>query len=178
MTGDPNTIKDLKDLSRFLSLYFHIVLFRRGILIIKDDHMAVKKIDHIGIVVSNLEEAIGRYKNVLGLQLDRIEDYGDGLLNIAFLPLGDLQIELIQPLKPGSTAWDFLNDNGEGIEHVAFKVDSLEAEWGRILEQNIPVADSNPRKGAGNTRICFLQRDALCGVLGEFVAKDHAINNS
>jgi methylmalonyl-CoA/ethylmalonyl-CoA epimerase len=132
--------------------------------------LSVKKLDHIGIIVSNLDQAIETYERVLGLQVERIEDYGDGLLSIAFIPLGEVQLELIQPLKPGSVAWDFLQDHGEGIEHLAFGVDDLQMEWHRVLAHNIPVTDTKPRPGAGNTQICFLKREALCGVLGEFVA--------
>ncbi|WP_286886529.1 VOC family protein [Aneurinibacillus sp. UBA3580] len=132
--------------------------------------MSVKKLDHIGIIVSDLDRAIETYENVLGLQVERIEDYGGGLLLIAFIPLGEVQLELIQPLKPGSAAWDFLQSHGEGIEHLAFAVDDLQMEWHRVLTHNIPVTDTEPRPGAGNTQICFLKREALCGVLGEFVA--------
>lgn len=131
--------------------------------------MAVKRLDHIGIIVSNLDDSIEKYENVLGIQLDRIEDYGDGLLKIAFLPIGEVLIELIEPLKPGSDAWNYLQKNGEGIEHLAFRVEDLEQEWSRIIEQKIPVRDLVPRDGAGNTDICFLDRSALNGVLGEFV---------
>lgn len=131
--------------------------------------MPVKKLDHIGIIVSDLDRAIETYEDVLGLQVERIENYGDGLLSIAFLPLGEVQIELIQPLKPGSTAWDFLQEKGEGIEHLAFFVEDLQTEWKRIIERDVPVTDTEPRPGAGNTRICFLKHEALCGVLGEFV---------
>ncbi|HLR70909.1 MAG TPA: VOC family protein [Pseudogracilibacillus sp.] len=131
--------------------------------------MTVKKLDHVGIIVENLEDSIAKYEKVLGIKLDRIEDYGDGLLKIAFLPIGDVLIELIKPLKPGSDAWDFLQENGEGIEHLAFRVDDLEKELSRVMEQKIPVMDETPRDGAGNTDICFLDRKALNGVLGEFV---------
>lgn len=132
--------------------------------------MTAKKIDHIGVIVSDIEKAIEQYRNVLGLRLDRVEEYGQGLLKIAFLPLGELQIELIQPLKPGSSAWEFLKEKGEGIEHIAFRVSDINKELNEIIRKNVPVTDSHPRKGAGDTRIAFLQRDALNGVLGEFVS--------
>lgn len=131
--------------------------------------MAVQKLDHVGIIVSDLDDSIEKYEQVLGIQLERIEYYGDGLLRIAFLPVGDVLIELIEPLKPGSDAWDFLDENGEGIEHLAFRVEDLEHEWSHIIEQKIPIIDETPRDGAGNTSICFLDRRALNGVLGEFV---------
>lgn len=132
--------------------------------------MAVQKLDHLGIIVNDLDQAIKQYETVLGIPLDHIEDYGNGLLKIAFLPLGDIKIELIQPLKPGSSAWEFLKKNGEGIEHIAFQVNNLNEELGRIIEQKIPVQDRKPKKGAGNTDISFLYSEALCGVLGEFVS--------
>jgi methylmalonyl-CoA/ethylmalonyl-CoA epimerase len=131
----------------------------------------VTKLNHIGIIVSDLEAAILKYQEVLGVKLDRIEDYGAGLLRIAFFPLGEILLELIQPLRPGSTAWDFLQEHGEGIEHLAFQVDDIAAECSRLIRENIPVADWAPRAGAGKTQICFLKREALCGVLGEFVAE-------
>lgn len=132
--------------------------------------MAVNNLDHIGIIVENLEVAIEKYQHTLGVQLDHIEDYGDGLLKIAFLQLGNVLIELIKPMKPGSSAWDFLKENGEGIEHIAFEVDDIDSEWNHVLQKGIPVTDTKPKPGAGDTRICFLRRDALCGVLGEFVS--------
>ena len=132
--------------------------------------MPVQLIDHIGIIVKDLEESVKKYEDLLGVKLDRIEDYGDGLLEIAFIPVGDTLIELIKPLKPGSAAWDFLMEKGEGIEHIAFRVKDLEKEWKQLMDKKYPVIDEKPREGAGNTKICFLHPDALNGVLAEFVA--------
>jgi methylmalonyl-CoA/ethylmalonyl-CoA epimerase len=131
--------------------------------------LTVQSLDHIGIIVKDLDVSVKKYEHVLGIKLDRIEDYGDGLLRIAFLPLKNVLIELIQPLKPGSAAWDFLQEHGEGIEHIAFEVDDLEAEWEKVMDKRIPVRDKEPKPGAGGTRICFLEPAALNGVLGEFV---------
>lgn len=132
--------------------------------------MSVKKLDHIGIVVNDLNLSIKQYEQVLGLTLDRIEDYGNGLLKIAFMTLGDVLIELIQPLKEGSSAWGFLHEHGEGIEHIAFQVDNIDSELELVKEKQIPVQDEIPKSGAGGTKIAFLERSALSGVLGEFIS--------
>ncbi|WAH35211.1 VOC family protein [Alicyclobacillus dauci] len=131
--------------------------------------MSVERLDHIGIVVSDLEQAVGQYETVLGVKLHHIEDYGEGLLRIAFLPLANVLLELIQPLRPGSAAWDYLQKNGGGIEHMAFRVSDLNSEIHRVIKQGVPVRDETPRPGAGNTQICFLNPVALSGALGEFV---------
>ena len=133
------------------------------------DVLAVQSLDHIGIVVKDLDASIKQYEHVLGVKLDRVEDYGNGLLKIAFFPLKNVLIELIQPLRPGSASWDFLQENGEGLEHIAFEVDNLESEWKEVMDKRIPVRDKEPKPGAGGTRICFLEPAALNGVLGEFV---------
>jgi methylmalonyl-CoA/ethylmalonyl-CoA epimerase len=132
--------------------------------------LSVQCIDHIGIIVRNLDDSIQKYQNILGVTLDRVEDYGNGLLRIAFLPVGGVTIELIEPCRAGSTAWDYLNCHGEGIEHIAFRVRDLVSEWARLIAENIPHIDDKPRPGAGGTQICFLHRDALGGVLSEFVS--------
>lgn len=132
--------------------------------------MSVKKLDHIGIIVSDLNQAIKQYEHVLGIKLNRIEDYGDGLLKIAFFSLGDILIELIQPMKEGSSAWDFLHEHGEGIEHIAFEVDDIHSELESAISKQIPVEDETPKLGAGGASIAFLKRSALNGVLGEFVS--------
>lgn len=132
--------------------------------------MAVKKLDHVGIVVRDLDKAIKQYEHVLGLKLDCTEDYGDGLLKIAFFTLGDVLIELIQPLKEGSSAWDFLQERGEGIEHIAFEVNDIHAELKAIMEKKIPIIDQEPKPGAGGAIIAFLERSALNGVQGELVS--------
>jgi len=132
--------------------------------------MAIKKLDHIGIIVNDLNQAIQQYEYVLGLKLNRIEDYGEGLLKIAFFSLGDVLIELIQPLKEGSSAWDFLHHHGEGVEHIAFEVENIDSELTTLIEKKVPLHNKIPKPGAGGADIAFLKRTALNGVLGEFVS--------
>jgi methylmalonyl-CoA/ethylmalonyl-CoA epimerase len=134
--------------------------------------MAVVGLDHVGVVVADLEEAVARYRAVLGLRATAVETYGEGLLRIAFLPCGDqgpTAIELLQPLRPGSSAWEFLRRRGEGIEHVALAVDDLEEELTRLAASGAGMVDRCPRPGARNTRIAFLDPAAVPGLWAELV---------
>lgn len=137
--------------------------------------MAVRGLDHIGIIVRDLSRAIAQYQEILGLPVTRIEDYGNGLLTIAFLPLDGLgrpgipKIELLQPLRPGSSAWRFLQEKGEGIEHAAFLVDDLNGQLRRLTELGIPLWDQVARPGADGTRIAFIDPAGASGCLLELV---------
>lgn len=88
--------------------------------------MKIKRVDHLGVIVGDLDEAVQSFTEHLGLELDHTERYGDEL-DIAFLPCGETLVELITPrTKEGSNA-DYLKQNGPGIQHVAFEVDDLDA---------------------------------------------------
>jgi methylmalonyl-CoA/ethylmalonyl-CoA epimerase len=136
----------------------------------------VRLLDHVGIVVRDLDATAARYQAVLGLELDAVEDYGAGLLRIGFLEVGDagpfgaVKLELLEPGRPGSSAWDFLTRHGEGIEHLAFFVDDVDQELERLAASGVPLIDRCARAGAGGMRIAFLEPAALDGVLGELVA--------
>ena len=137
--------------------------------------MSIQLLDHIGIVVRDMEFTLCQYETVLGLKPVHSETYGDGLLNIAFIPVGPksdygwTKIELLQPLRPGSSAWDFLQQYGEGVEHLAFLVENVDAELDRLAHLSIPMRDQVSRPGAGGMQIAFLNPRALSGVLAEFV---------
>ena len=137
--------------------------------------MTVQMLDHIGVIVRNMESTLRQYEQILGLRPTHTETYGDGLIDIAFLPVGPdsafgrTKIELLQPLRPGSTAWDFLHQHGEGVEHLAFLVDDIDEELDRLAHLGIPMHDHSARPGAGGMLIAFLEPHALSGVLGELV---------
>lgn len=132
-------------------------------------------LDHIGIIVRDLNRAIDQYQAVLGLSVSRIEDYDNGLLTIAFLPLSTKglepspQIELLQPHRPDCSAWRFLETKGEGIEHLAFRTDSIDNDLTQMILKGIPLWDQSPRLGAGGTRIAFIDPAGLSGCLVELV---------
>ena len=86
-------------------------------------NMTIQLLDHIGIVVWDMQFTLRQYETVLGLKPTHIETYGDGLLDIAFLPVGSgsefgwTKLELLQPLRPGTSAWEFLHQHGQGVAH-------------------------------------------------------------
>ena len=142
----------------------------------------IEGVDHIGIVVRDIEEATARYALLLGLKEESRESYGEGQMEIAFLvPMPGIRpsIELLAPLRPGSSAWEFLQTRGEGIEHVAYRVTDVAFELGRIRE-TMPEAleDTCARPGAGGMEIAFLRLSALFGALTELVAPRRGVGAS
>ncbi len=137
--------------------------------------MIIQGLHHIGIVVRDVERAITQYGQHLNLQTTHREDYGGGLLTIAFIPLGPTDgrngplIELLQPLRPGSSAWTFLQEKGEGIEHIAMSVSHLDDQLQQLQNQRVPLWDHVGRDGADGTRIAFLDPEGFSGCLLELV---------
>lgn len=134
----------------------------------------IKRLDHVGVVVEDLDQAIVRYRTVLGLHAGPVETYGDGLLRIVFIPTGPNDqegptLELLQPMRSGSSAWAFLKRHGPGIEHVAFLVDELDRRLDALNHQGVALRDRCGRVGAGGMRIAFLEPEALGGLLTELV---------
>lgn len=135
--------------------------------------MAVKMLDHIGMVVHDIAATAVQLESALGLSIDHMEDFQEGLITIAFIPVGQglagPKIELLEPHRLGSTAWDFLESVGDGIEHVAFLVDDVNIELVR-LQGKVPIRDQKARPGAGNMEIAFLEQAAISGLLAELVS--------
>jgi len=128
--------------------------------------MQVRRVNHLGVLVDDLEGALAGFRDLLGLPLERTETYADAL-DIAFLPCGDTQVELIRP-RPGeerNAAW--LREHGPGIQHVAFEVDDLPATLAELRERGVRPLGDAPLEGAGDTIIAFLDPRAFGGVLVE-----------
>lgn len=127
----------------------------------------IKKIDHIGIAVKNLDEQVSFYSNVLGLSCSGVEEVTDQKAKVAMFPVGEARIELLQPTADDSPIAKFLEKKGEGIHHIAYLVADLEGELNRLDEQHVQLIDSEPRIGAGGHKIAFLHPRATFGVLTE-----------
>ena len=130
------------------------------------------RIDHVGIAVRDLDQAIQTYERLLGLRAssrERLEDEG---IEIAMIPIGDSRIELITPLRPDSKVEKFLQDRGEAVHHVAYASPDVEASLRRAGSQGAQLLDQSPRPGAHGTRIGFVHPRSVCGVLTEFVQAD------
>jgi len=127
----------------------------------------IKKIDHIGIVVKNLDAQVKYYSELLGLKCSGIEEVVDQKIKVAMFPVGETRIELLQPTSPESPIARFLEKNGEGIHHIAFQVADLNEQLKKLVEKDVQLIDEKPRPGAGGHKIAFLQPKSTFGVLTE-----------
>ncbi len=127
----------------------------------------VKKVDHIGVAVSNLEEAISFYTGILDLELEGIEVVADQKVRVAFLPVGDTEIELLESTEPGGPIAKFIEKKGQGIQHIAFRVENIEEALEDMRKKGIRLIDEKPRYGAGGAKIAFLHPKSTHGVLVE-----------
>ncbi|ABG04819.1 methylmalonyl-CoA epimerase [Rubrobacter xylanophilus DSM 9941] len=128
--------------------------------------MNIRRVNHLGIVVHDLDKAMRSFTDNLGLELDHIERYGDEL-DIAFLPCGETLVELIKPLTDRGFNAHYLRQQGPGIQHVAFEVDDLEAALEELAARGVEPMGDAPMPGAGGTRIAFLDPKAFGGILVE-----------
>jgi len=130
--------------------------------------MKPSHIEHIGIAVNNLEDAIGFYENVLGLKCYKIEEVADQRVRTAFLMVGETKIELLESTDPDGPIGKFIEKRGEGIHHIAFAVENIEEHLAHAESTGVKLIDSSPRKGAEGLEIAFLHPKSASGVLIEF----------
>ena len=126
-----------------------------------------KKIDHIGVAVENLEDSLNIYKNTLGMKCTGEEVVGDQNVKVAFLPVGESEIELLESTSPDGNIAKFIEKKGEGIHHIAFEVDDLEAKLEELKGKGVRLIDEKPRYGAGGAQIAFLHPKSTNGILIE-----------
>jgi len=116
----------------------------------------VAKIDHIGIAVNSIEEAVKLYTDILGLEVSKMETVEEQKVRTAIIPVGESKIELLESTSPEGTIAKFIEKRGEGIHHLALGVSNIEDALETLKEKGIPLIDEKPRKGVDNTRIAFL----------------------
>lgn len=127
------------------------------------------KIDHIGIATRELTDATAVWQDLLGLELDSTEEVGEQGVRIAMLPIGETQIELLEPLSANSPVGKFIEKRGPGIHHIAVRVDDIRAALARLKEQGARLIDETPRVGAGGCLVAFIHPSSADGVLLELV---------
>lgn len=132
--------------------------------------MPAYRIDHLGVAVSSIEEALGVYR-ALGLSESHREQVGSQGVLTAFLPVGESSIELLEPTTPDSPVGKFLDRRGPGIHHVCFAVDDLEAALAELERKGFRLIHRTPVPGAGGKRVAFLHPEAGAGVLIELAEK-------
>lgn len=134
--------------------------------------MKALKVDHIGIAVSNLEESLKFYTDVLGLECHGTEEVEEQKVKVAFLPVGDTEVELLESTDPEGPIARFIEKNGEGIQHIAFRVDNIEEAIASLKEKGVKMIDEKPRYGAGGAKIAFVHPKATGRVLVELSQRD------
>lgn len=130
--------------------------------------MNISHIEHLGIAVKSLEEAIPYYENILGLKCYSIEEVADQKVKTAFFKVGQTKIELLEPTSEDSTIAKFIENAGEGIHHMAFAIeDGVANALAEVEAKGVRLIDKAPRKGAEGLNIAFLHPKSTCSVLTE-----------
>lgn len=129
----------------------------------------MKKISHIGIAVTNLDEAVKFYKETMGLEAIAFETVEDQRARVAFVPCGESRLELLESTSKDGPIGKFIEKNGArgGLHHIAIEVDDIDAELARLKSLGVRLIDETPRDGADNARIAFLHPKATDGLLLE-----------
>ncbi|RKD20940.1 methylmalonyl-CoA epimerase [Caminicella sporogenes DSM 14501] len=133
--------------------------------------MKVLKVDHIGIAVKNLDETLKFYTEALGLELHGTETVEEQKVKVAFLPVGDTEVELLESTSPDGPIAKFIEKKGEGIQHIAFRVENIEEAIEYMKEKGFRMIDEKPRYGAGGAKIAFMHPKSSHGVLVELTER-------
>lgn len=128
--------------------------------------MKITRVDHIGIAVKSIAESLKVYE-AMGLKFVGVEEVAEQKVRVAFLPIGEAEIELLESTAPDGPVAKYIEKNGEGIQHVALRVDNLEAALAEMKAKGVRLIDEKPRYGAGGARIAFVHPRSTGGVLLE-----------
>ena len=129
----------------------------------------LKKIEHIGVAVQNIEKSIPLFRDLLGIPLEKVYESDAIKTKVAFFPLGDSTIELIEAMDPSSPVAKFIQKRGEGIHHICFGVENVEAALRHFEAQGIELLNKQPRRTENGDLIAFLNPKSTNGVLIELV---------
>lgn len=131
--------------------------------------MSVVGLDHVGVAVKDLEGAIGLYRDVLGLKFEGVHVLAERGVRVAFFSVGgDAHIEFLEPLSDESTIAKFLSTHGEGLHHLALKVEDIEAVLEELKRKGMTLIDEKPKAGADGKKIAFVHPKSTKGILLEF----------
>ena len=124
-------------------------------------------VDHIGIAVKSIDDALAFWQSALGVKCTGVEEVEEQKVKTAFLPIGDTEIELLEGTSEESPVAKFIAAKGEGIHHLAIRVDNLEEALAELKAKGVRLIDEKPRCGAGGAKIAFLHPKATGGILLE-----------
>lgn len=127
----------------------------------------IKKIEHIGIAVKNLENSNALFKKLFGKDYYKVEAVESEGVSTSFFMLGETKIELLEATNANSAIAKFIDKKGEGIHHIAYEVDDIKAEMARLNGEGFEILNTEPKSGADNKLVCFLHPRSTNGVLVE-----------
>lgn len=133
--------------------------------------MNITHIEHIGIAVNSLEEAIPYYEQVLGLKCYAVEEVADQKVKTAFFMVGQTKIELLESTDPEGPIGKFIEKKGAGVHHLAFAVENVNEALNEVASKGVQLIDKAGRKGAEGMNIGFLHPKSTLGVLTEFCSE-------
>jgi methylmalonyl-CoA/ethylmalonyl-CoA epimerase len=134
--------------------------------------MNITHIEHIGIAVNSLEEAIPYYEETLGMKCYSVEEVADQKVKTAFFMVGQTKIELLESTSPEGPIGKFLEKKGQGVHHLAFAVDNVNESLSELDEKGVRMIDKTSRKGAEGLNIGFLHPKSTMGLLTEICGKE------
>jgi methylmalonyl-CoA/ethylmalonyl-CoA epimerase len=143
----------------------HVKLLYKG-------EISLNKVDHIGIAVKSVEEALPFYTQTLGLSLLQIEEVESQKVKVAFIDGGNVKLELLEPMDEASPVASFIAKRGEGIHHVAFGVDGIQERIEELKAKGINMINERPKPGAGGAQVAFMHPKSAHGVLYELCDKN------
>lgn len=127
----------------------------------------IKKIDHVALVVGDIENALSFWRDALGLEVEHIQDVPREKSAIAFLPVGDVEVELVQPTSDDSGIAQYLEKRGPGMHHICLEVDDIQAMLAKLKEKDVRLIHEEPVIGDGGKKYAFIHPKAAFGVLVE-----------
>jgi methylmalonyl-CoA/ethylmalonyl-CoA epimerase len=133
--------------------------------------MKIKHIDHIGIAVRSIEEGGKFFTDILGLKLQKLETVEEQKVKTGFFPITGSELELLESTEPDGPVAKFIEARGEGVQHIAFRVEDIDGALKELKEKGVRLIDQEPRKGAGGARIAFIHPKETHGVLVELCEK-------
>ncbi|MDX1684357.1 MAG: methylmalonyl-CoA epimerase [Saprospiraceae bacterium] len=135
------------------------------------------KIDHLGIATFSISESEKMYQRLLGHTCYHYEEIPDQGVKVGFIQLGDQKLELLEPLEDSGPIYKFLEKRGQGVHHVAYKVDNIQEELDRLERDGFRLIDKTPRKGALGKWVAFVHPKSTDGVLTELCADPKMIED-
>jgi methylmalonyl-CoA epimerase len=127
------------------------------------------EIDHIAIAVSSMDEALSTFKRLYGLEPDHTEEVASDKITEAMLPIGNTHLQLLEPTDETSTVAKYIEKRGQGLHHIAIRVDDIEATLAHLKAEGAQLLDETPRIGGGGHRVAFVHPKTTGGILIELV---------